>query len=92
MYNRYIPETNGVYKRQVIEECHAPAPHAPLPEGSAPIQTISQSAGRSPAKNNPVLDLGDLLLLCIILLILLDADPDDQLSIFIAAIAVFLIP
>lgn len=91
MYNRYIPGNNGIYQRQVVEEPHpkssCPVPPPPCeapPENCTPSPTC-QSQGLFAG-----LDLGDVLLLCVILLLLLDADQDDMLSLLIMAVAFIL--
>ena len=87
MYNRYIPGANGIYQRQCI-------PDAPLPS-----QTPEQTAvcPQTNDKKEPVIcrkdpfsclrgiDHGDLLLLCIILLLLNDCDGEDVLPLLITA-------
>lgn len=92
MYNRYIPGNNGIYQRQVMDDpcCDAPAPASSEPcEQSAP--SCDRTSARHPLTVADSLDLGDLLLLCVLLLLLLDADQNDMLSLFITAAAFILI-
>lgn len=87
MYNHYIPESNGVYKRHsvIIPDC--PQNH----EQDCFTETAStKHACDKPQKtpgNRCSWDLGDLLLICIVLIILLDSDEDEKFPILIAAAA-----
>ncbi len=91
MYNRYIPGNNGIYQRQVVEEPH---PEASCPVPPPPCEAPPENCTPSPACQSQGLfaglDLGDVLLLCVILLLLLDADQDDMLSLLIMAVAFIL--
>lgn len=91
MYNRYIPGNNGVYQRQVVEDSH---PEPPCPAPPEPCESPSEPRSPSPGCQSQNflagLDLGDVLLLCVILLLLLDADQDDMLSLLITAAAFIL--
>lgn len=92
MYNRYIPGTNGAYQRSVIQESRSePGPCIPKPPISVPK---SDDTCAIPLKEQPVvnrksagIDLGDLLLLCVVLLILLDCEQEDTLPILLTAAA-----
>ena len=88
MYNRYIPGTNGVYERQIMNEPEKKV----MPQCENTVPTLADSAldkstSNRAAPSTPVLDLGDMLLLCIMLLLLLDSDQEDSLSILITAAA-----
>ena len=93
MYNRYIPGTNGVYERQIIQEQdRKPASDPCQKEVSAETNPIRERAtALSSPVSVPALDLGDLLLLCILLLLLLESDQDEFLSILITAAAFLLL-
>ena len=90
MYNRYIPDANGVYSRQSIPEpkkrSEKPS-EIPVTECQEPPQK-PDCAPRLP-KPRPAqgIDAGDLLLLCIILLLLIDSEEDDLMTILITAAA-----
>lgn len=93
MYNRYIPNANGIYQRQTIPEppkspvqlSHDPPdPPDPCPEQECPTETRKCV---SPTSANSGLDVGDLLLLCIILLLLMDSEEEDLTTILITAAA-----
>ena len=84
MYNRYIPGTNGIYERQSIPE---PVRSAPTPE---PQLCQTGELPKEPERIKPCStgpDLGDLLLLCIILLLMVDSEQEDLTSILITAAA-----
>lgn len=81
MYNRYIPGTNGHYERQIVSPPQPERPPAPLPE-----QPISKPcASADPPAQGP--DMGDLLLLCVLLLLLLDSDGEDMGTLLLTAAA-----
>lgn len=86
MYNRYIPGSDGIYKRhQIITQ-------TPLPEQKACAENNSACsvAVQTPPKfinSHGKHDIGDLLLLCIVILILLDSEEDDMLTILITVAA-----
>lgn len=93
MYNRYIPGQDGAYRRECVEE---PCPSPPSRIPSAP-QDCAQEPPPHPRpeaeKQQSLLgmDLGDLLLLCILFLILLDSEDEDPLPLLITAAAFFLL-
>lgn len=86
MYNRYIPQSNGIYKKHTIEipdripqsDCHTPEKE-PQPDQCCHKTMPPMTRGN--------LDLGDLLLLCIVILLLLESE-EDIIPILIA-VAVF---
>ena len=85
MYNHYIPGSNGVYKRHSI----------PIAEHSSDTPPCEQENGAKCQKSQQPIqvcstsrpDIGDLLLLCITILLLIDADEADALTIMIAIAA-----
>ena len=90
MYNRYIPGQNGVYQRQIVPESK-PEPKLEPVQSSAPISEFRQtkSSGRT---SHPfsfsrllpqTLETGDLLVLLILLLILVDGETEDPLPILL---------
>ena len=84
IYNRYIPGSNGVYTRQRIdipEKKETVHIHAPVP---ADHSTEKKCTRHTPA---PAIDLGDVLLLCIAILLILESDSDDTLSVLVAIAA-----
>lgn len=91
MYNHYIPGTNGTYQKKIIPEFSCP-PSATANHFETEIcnDTVSpQPCSRPPIKQAPP-DLGDLLVICIIVLLAIDSDGDDLIPVLIAA-AVFLL-
>lgn len=87
MYNRYIPGSNGIYKRQSIS--------VPEPEYNARTEAASENVHPpepackpEPTQHHKGMDLGDLLLICIVVLILLDSEED--VTPIIIAIAAYL--
>ena len=90
MYSRYTPGPDGAYRRQNLAQPTAPAPiraspPAPVPDTPPPglKQKLSSVLPGS-------LDLGDVLVLLIALLLLIDAEEDLQ-TILITAAAFFLL-
>ena len=90
MYNRYIPGSDGNYRRERV-----PSPTDDIPAPAAPPNVISEpvSAGNDCAPGTGGLgrsfgkiETGDLLVLAILALLLLDGE-GDQLIVLIAAIA-----
>ncbi|MBQ7565900.1 MAG: hypothetical protein IJT18_02170 [Oscillospiraceae bacterium] len=78
MYNRYIPSADGTYRRETVAQSAAPCSDAKTPlRGGLSLPRLQ-------------LDTGDLLVLAILLLLLIDGDGDDPLSSLIA-IAAFLL-
>lgn len=87
MYNRYIPSSNGTYKRQSIHiPDHENTPHH-TDQNKKDHEKTNESRKQPQHQNN--FDLGDLLLLCIVVLLLLDTDEEDALPI-ILVIAAFM--
>ena len=93
MYNRYIPGTNGVYERRTV---HEPQPQRRQVQSentcvTEPSVPICQETSVKPCPKKSFLpqgiDIGDLLLLCIVLLLMVDSDEDDILPLLITAVA-----
>ena len=83
IYNRYIPGSDGIYKRHSVSIPDNQTPN------SSPKTPQPQSESDSPHRNSPTgIDLGDILLLCIVILLICESEGNDTLSI-IAAIAAF---
>lgn len=94
MYNRYIPGNNGIYQRQIVEDPQQEIPCADSQntcETPPETHTASSPFGCQSQGFWGGLDLGDVLLLCVILLLLLDADQDDMFSLLITAAAFILL-
>lgn len=91
MYNRYIPGSNGVYERRSVyepkenpEQCAICSPQ----ERTAEEPTCNRHTHpRKSPFGGLSLDTGDLLLLCIVLLLMIDSDGEDFLPILITAAA-----
>ncbi len=89
MYNRYIPSSNGQYHKQTICE-QSDRIQDPLPSPPVMQETKQQqSTGRPTGLLG--LDWGDLLLICVIILLLLEAESDETLPILIMAGAFLLL-
>lgn len=85
MYNRYIPESNGIYKKHCVVIPDSP-PSPDVNKGSKEESPcLSSCASQHHLQSG--WDLGDLLLLCIVILLLLDSEDGDILPILIAAAA-----
>lgn len=92
MYNRYIPGCNGIYERHEVPSPNQPQYAVPSRlEENSELGKKQTNVGYRP-KRVQQFDLGDLLLLCVFLLILLDSDEEDPLLPIIAAAAFILFP
>ena len=96
VYNRYIPQPDGTYLRvdvqpqqttaapepQPAAPCAQPLPPAPCarPEGGFLSRLLPRGA-----------DTGDLLVIAILLLLLVDSDADDPLPVLLALAAFILL-
>ena len=94
MYNRYIPGQDGAYRRERVEEPYPPQPTPRMPVASP--QDCAQEPPPAPPEAEKQqslwgMDLGDLLLLCILFLILLESQDEDPLPLLITAAAFFLL-
>lgn len=89
MYNRYIPGTNGIYERKTVQEPTI-STQGPHKEITAEIDTCRKITEENRCCNKKLLpsgiDIGDILVLCIILLLLLDSDEDDIVPLLITAV------
>jgi len=87
LYNRYIPSADGTYRRQIVpsEEKKEPSKQ-PAPT----VQPAKISAAHTPTPAFPKTDSGDILVLLILLLILLEGEDTDPISILITLAAFFL--
>lgn len=93
MYNRYIPGADGSYQCQIVPEPVREAPHAPEPacppaqEAPCPEPAAPCRTGRKQQQTLFGMDLGDLLLLAVIGLLLLDAEEEETLPLLLTAAA-----
>ena len=93
MYNRYVPGHNGVYERHVVPDHSQKAKYESADIQKSPPVEVSEKAKQQHRPEQPRqsgLDLGDLLLLCIIILLLIDSDGEDIFPILIMAAAFLL--
>ena len=89
MYSRYIPGPDGVYRRQNLNQTPAPPPThpaPPVPAAATQPPGLRQRLGKLLPGS---LELGDVLVLLIALLLLVDAEEDLQ-TILLTATAFFL--
>jgi len=86
MYNRYVPDSNGIYERKTIPD---PPKPPPMPVCMEPPE-IKQQQNPAHQSGNSGFDLGDLLLLCIVILLLLDEEEADIFPLLIMAAAFLL--
>lgn len=93
MYNRYIPDADGIYRRRIIPEKEPAAEETALPESISEPASVCRSAPPAPRRTGlplPQLDSGDLLVLLILLLMLVDSDDGCGLTPLVA-IAAFIL-
>lgn len=95
MYNRYIPGADGSYQCQTVAEPIREAPCRQNPSPPAQDCPVQDPAPPRPVRQQQQtlfgLDLGDLLLLAVILLLLLDADEGEMLPLLLTAAAFLLL-
>ena len=95
MYNRYVPGHDGNYRRQMIpdaSELRCPPPENPVKEACCEQETeIAQQQKSIRSTGFSGFDLGDLLLLCIVILLWIDAKEEDTLPLLITAAAFLLL-
>ena len=102
MYNRYVPDAAGVYRPTRVEDVPPPPPvqpPAPPPVPEAPPEPpapcpplpVRQDAGGGLLSRllPRSIDTGDLLVLLILLLLVLDGEQEDDLTALLA-IAIYL--
>ncbi len=91
MYNRYIPGADGSYQcHPVVEPLQTPLPAAepsPCPDQPPPCPAREQKQQQTLFG----LDQGDLLLLAVIWLLLLDAEENEVLPLLLTAAAFLLL-
>lgn len=95
MYNRYVPDASGVYHSSTV----APPPQPPAPQASAqqplpppppvPEPPVHGRSGLLSGLLPRSIDTGDLLVLLILLLLVLDGEQEDDLTALLA-IAIYL--
>ena len=95
MYNRYIPDANGVYHQTLID---APKPAGPPPSPPPAPPCADAPAPAAQGKENWLqrllprqIDTGDLLVLLILLLLLVDCDEQDSTGLILTAAAFLLL-
>ena len=92
MYNRYVQGQNGTYERYSVpdvSETRKPVSNEPVDncEEQREKTEIAQQQNCHDHKSLFGMDLGDLLLLCIVILLVIDCDEDDYFPILIMAAA-----
>lgn len=103
MYNRYVPDAAGVYRQTTVETvpdvpdapqpplpppaCPAPPPPPPAPAAEPVRRSLSGLLERFLPRG---MDTGDLLVLLILILLAVDGEEEDSLSV-ILTIAAFLL-
>lgn len=88
MYNRYVPGHDGTYRRQTVADTAAPCKKPEVPSASCEEpKEIAQQQRRPCRITSEGFDLGDLLLLCIVILLFIDSEEDDNLPFLIMAAA-----
>ena len=90
MYNRYVPGNDGIYRRQTVATAEPTTcmKQEPLTETCEDRTEIAQQHRRPCQNRSDSFDLGDLLLLCIIGLLLVDSEEEDNLPLLITAAAI----
>ena len=87
MYNRYVPNNNGTYERIAVQESTMnETEYIQEPKECRETETAQQQRCATD-RNFLGFDLGDLLLLCIVILLLVESEGDDILPILIMAAA-----
>lgn len=101
MYNRYVPDAAGVYRQTTVESVPdvPDAPQPPLPPPACPAPPPPVPAAEPGRRSLSGLlerflprgmDTGDLLVLLILILLAVDGEEEDSLSV-ILTIAAFLL-
>ncbi len=96
MYNRYIPQSDGSYRKNAVQD-RAPAPPPPQPQ---PIQQPCNTPPPCPSKEEPVggflrqllpknFDTGDLFI--VLLLLLMAGDSEEGRSNALLTLALYFI-
>ena len=103
MYNRYVPDAAGVYRQTTVETVPdvPDAPQPPLPPPACPVPPPPPPAPAAEPVRRSLsgllerclprgMDTGDLLVLLILILLAVDGEEEDSLSV-ILTIAAFLL-
>ena len=103
MYNRYVPDAAGVYRQTTVETVPdvPDAPQPPLPPPACPVPPPPPPAPAAEPGRRSLsgllerflprgMDTGDLLVLLILILLAVDGEEEDSLSV-ILTIAAFLL-
>lgn len=104
MYNRYIPQSDGSYRRNTIPEQRQPAPqrqqHTPLPPAPPPCDPKPVQPRHMHHSTSPLaflknllpkdFDTGDLLIVLLLLLMAGDCAEDQNTAILTLALYLFL--
>ena len=107
VYHRYIPNPDGTYQRQIVDDQPAPPrpeprpPEPPVPPPTPDVSPAPEPCGACRAQPQDAhflsrllpkgFDTGDLLILLILLLLLIDGDEDDTLSVLLTFAAFILL-
>ena len=87
MYNRYIPGSNGIYHKHSIN-IPDPEPDASCKEITEPCEQPKEHGCKQVCRSQSRgWDLGDILLLCIVVLLLIDSEEGEMMPILIAVAA-----
>lgn len=88
MYNRYVPGNDGIYRRQTVLPQNLPQkPQEVVKDTCEDDVKIAQQQRRHRQNQTDGFDLGDLLLLCIIVLLMVDCEDEDNLPLLITVAA-----
>lgn len=90
MYNRYIPDENGTFHHTVVEDAPPPMPAPAAPPPPPMMPPPPEPGGGILSLFGGRLDLGDVMLLLILLLMINDCEQADLPSLLIVA-AVYLL-
>lgn len=89
VYNRYIPQPDGTYLRMDVQPQQTTAAPQPEPQPAAPC---ARPEGGFLSRLLPRgADTGDLLVIAILLLLLVDSDTDDPLPVILTLAAFILL-
>lgn len=96
MYSRYVPDASGVYRQTTLEQSPPPSPPPAPPSAPCAPAPPPEHAGRSLKATLKRLlprgmDAGDLLVLLILLLLYVDGEQEDSLSLILTAAAFLLL-
>ena len=87
MYNRYIPGSNGIYQKHSIN-IPDPEPETFCKAITEPCEQAKEPTRKQACRNQSRgWDLGDILLLCIVVLLLIDSEEGEMMPILIAVAA-----